>query len=82
MDRVISSVVRSLDFLTFLMDLLVDSVPLNSFMHVEPKYYKVVHILGLPFEVYIFLNLDSGLFYYIVLTFAEYFTTPVIRRIG
>lgn len=39
MESKISSRVRSFDFLTFFIDFFVDSVPLNSFMEVDPKYY-------------------------------------------
>lgn len=36
----ISCGLLSLAFLSFLIDFLVDSVPLNSLMHVEPKYWN------------------------------------------
>lgn len=41
MARTISSRKCSLDFTTFWMDFLVESVPLNSFNNVEPQYCKL-----------------------------------------
>lgn len=39
-ERQISSLGWSLDFITVWIDFFVDSIPLNSLIRVEPKYYK------------------------------------------